>query len=399
MADISTRTAGGTIFTSPANFLRRRQRGAWHACYHEGERAVRRQRCNGLIGASTVTVRVVWHESEPRQQVEAAERSMKEYGKIIPGLLEKYPRADLLQLPAMIHRLPRLSSQLGCDIYILRDDLTGFGIGGNKTRKLDYLVGDAIERRADTLVTMRATSFSRNAAVAGSACGLGLHVVLAGTEAEQNPASQAIFSQCGTKLHYVPGGSDALSGACSHLAESLKIEGKAVYELHPGGSDSIGALGYVHAFHEILEFSCREDVHFSHIIHSTSSAGTQAGLVVGQCVDAYDTCILGVSAALEANAQSERVRELARSTATMLGAQLDETKILVEDRFIGPGYAVPSEKGENAAKLFATLEGILLDQVYSGKAAAALLHYAKQGAFEDDGVLFIHTGGNAGLFY
>ena len=256
-----------------------------------------------------------------------------------------------------------------------------------------------MDRKADTLVTMKATSFSRNAAVAGRACGLDLHVVLAGTEAEQNPASQALFNQCGTRLHYVPEGGDALFDAYDHLVESLRIQGKAVYELHPGGSDAIGALGYIHTFHEILDFSYRNHVHFAHIIHSTSSAGTQAGLVLGQCTSAYDTCILGISASLKANVQSERVRELALSTAAMLGIQLDETKIFVDDNFIGPGYATPSEAGENAAKLFATLEGILLDPVYTGKAAAALLHYAKNGAFEDEGVLFIHTGGHAGLFY
>ena len=324
---------------------------------------------------------------------------MKEYSNIISSLLEKYPRANLLQTPAIIHRLPRLSSTLGHDIYILRDDLTGFALGGNKTRKLDYLVGDAVGRKADTLVTMKATSLSRNAAIAGSACGLDLHVVLAGTESDQNPASQAIFSQCGTKLHYVPEGESALPDVYNQLMKSLKTKGKAVYGLHPGGSDSIGALGYVRTFREILDFSCRSGIRFSHIIHSTSSAGTQAGLVLGQSISTYDTSIVGVAASLKANVQSERVRELALSTANMLGVQLDETKIFVDDKFIGPGYAIPSEESKIAVKLFATLEGILLDQVYTGKAAAALLHYAKTGAFEGESVLFIHTGGNAGLFY
>ena len=324
---------------------------------------------------------------------------MQKYNKLILNLLEKYPRANLLQTSAIIHRLPRLSSHLGYNIYILRDDLTGFALGGNKTRKLDYLVGDAIAKKSDTLVTMKATSFSRNAAAAASACGLDLHVVLAGTESEQNPASQSFFCQCETKLHYVPEGESALPDACSHLLESLKKDGKAVYELHPGGSDSIGALGYVRTFHEILDFSYHSGVHFSHIIHSTSSAGTQAGLVLGQCISTYGTCILGVGASLNANAQSERVRELAESTARMLGIQFDETKIFVDDKFIGPGYATPSEEGRNAVKLFAATEGILLDQVYTGKAAAALLHYATNGTLEGDSVLFIHTGGNAGLFY
>jgi len=322
-----------------------------------------------------------------------------ENSNTMQGVLEKFPRANLIQAPAIIHKLPRLSSHLGYDIYILREDLTGFALGGNKTRKLDYLVGDAIAGKADTLVTMKATSFSRNAAAAASACGLDLHVVLPGTDSEQNPASQAIFSQCGSKLHYAPGGESTVTDVYSHLVESLKTKGKAVYELHPGGSDSIGALAYVRAFHEIIEFSHRSGIHFSHILHSSSSAGTQAGLVLGQCIDAYDAGILGVSASLNANVQSERVCELARSTANMLGIQLDENKIIVDDRFIGPGYALPSEEGRLAVKLFATLEGILLDQVYTGKAAAALCHCITEGELKGDSVLFIHTGGNAGLYY
>ncbi len=324
---------------------------------------------------------------------------MDEYSNIIPSLLAKYPRANLLQVPTIIHKLPQLSAHLGHNIYILRDDLTGFGLGGNKTRKLDYLIGDTLDKKANTLVTMKATSFSRNAAVAGSVCGLDLHVVLVGTESEQNPASQAIFSQYDTKIHYVPDGKSALPDVYSHLVESLKTNGKAVYELHPGGSDSIGVLGYVHTFHEILDFSSRSGVHFSHIIHSTGSAGTQAGLILGQCLGKYDTRILGISASLKSSVQIERIRELALSTANMLGIRHDETKIFVDDNFIGPGYATSSEEGDSAVNLFATLEGILLDQVYTGKAAAALLHYAREGAFAGDSVLFIHTGGNAGLFY
>jgi len=324
---------------------------------------------------------------------------MKEFSNRIPTLLKNHPRANLLKIPAIIHKLPGLSLRLGQNIYILRDDLTGFALGGNKTRKIDYLVGDAIDKNADTLITMNATSFSRNAAVAASACGLDFHVILPGTEIQQNPASQALFNQCGTKLYYVANRADALSETYDHVLISLKQKYKKVYELHPGGSDEIGALGYLHTFQSILDFSYHHDVHFSHIIHSTSSAGTQAGLVLGQCASTYDTRILGVSAALPAHTQYERIRELALSTARMLGIQLDETKIHIDDKFIGPGYATPSEEGEYATRLLASMEGILLDTVYTGKAAAAMLDYAKKGMFKDDNVLFIHTGGNAGLFY
>ena len=324
---------------------------------------------------------------------------MKELAKSIPDFLEKHPRAHLLQAPTIIHKLPRLSSRLGHDIYVLRDDLTGFGLGGNKTRKVDYLFGDALAKKATTVATMKATSFSRNAAAAASACGLELHVVLPGTESEQNPLSQALFMQWGARLHYEPEGENALANCLDHVVESLKTQGKAVYVMHPGGSNSIGALSYVSAFHEILDFSHRSGIHFSHIIHSTSSAGTQAGLVVGQCISGYVTEIIGISASLKVSAQFERVRELAWLTAKMIDTSIDQTKIIVDDSFVGPGYALASKEGENAVKLFARLEGILLDPVYTGKAAAALLDYSENGRFKNGTVLFIHTGGNAGVYY
>jgi 1-aminocyclopropane-1-carboxylate deaminase/D-cysteine desulfhydrase-like pyridoxal-dependent ACC family enzyme len=319
--------------------------------------------------------------------------------KSIPDFLEKHPRANLIQIPAIIHKLPRLSSHLGHDIFILREDLTGFGLGGNKTRKVDYLFGDALAQKATTVVTMKATSFSRNAAAAAAACGLDLHVVLPGTESEQNPLSQALFKQWGTTLYYEPEGENALADCQERISASLKAKGKAVYEMHPGGSTSIGAISYVSVFQEIIDFSHRSGVHFSHVVHSTSSAGTQAGLVVGQCISGYENQIIGISAALTASAQSERIRELAWSTAQMLGTSIDQAKIIVDDGFIGPGYAKVSKEGGNAAMLFSGLEGILLDPVYTGKAAAALIDYSASGKFKTGKVLFIHTGGNAGLYY
>ena len=324
---------------------------------------------------------------------------MKELTKSIPDFLENHPRANLLQVPTIIHKLPRLSSRLGHDIYVLRDDLTGFALGGNKTRKVDYLFGDALAKKATTGATMKATSFSRNAAAAAAACGLDFHVVLPGTESEQNPLSQSLFMQWGARLHYEPEGQNALADCLEHVVASLKTQGKDVYVMHPGGSNSIGALSYVSAFHEIIDFSHRSGIHFSHVIHSTSSAGTQAGLVVGQCISSYDTQIIGISASLKASAQSERVRELAWSTAQMIGTSIDQTKIIVDDSFVGPGYAHASKEGENAVKHFARLEGILLDPVYTGKAAAALLDYSENGRFKKGNVLFIHTGGNAGVYY
>jgi 1-aminocyclopropane-1-carboxylate deaminase/D-cysteine desulfhydrase-like pyridoxal-dependent ACC family enzyme len=285
------------------------------------------------------------------------------------------------------------------EIYVLRDDLTGFGLGGNKTRKIDFLIGDALALRATTMVTIKASSFSRNAAAGAAACGLNFHVVLPGPESDQNPLSQSVFAKWGTKLHYEIGDKTALENRVESLVSSLRTQGENVYVLHPGGSDSIGALSYVSVFNEIREFSERTGVHFSHLVHSTSSAGTQAGLVVGQCIADYETQVVGISASRTTSEQFAMVHQLAQSTAQLIGRQMDPSKIIIDDNFVGPGYAQASKEGEIASQTFAELEGILLDPVYTGKAAAALLDYSGNKRFGDGPVLFIHTGGNAGLYY
>jgi len=319
----------------------------------------------------------------------------------IRDVLRKFPNAGFSVSPSPIHKLSRLSAHLGHHTYIMREDLTGFAIGGNKVRKLDYLIGDAVAAGADTLITLKASSFSRNAAAAGKVSGLEVHVLLVGSESEQNSASQALFNQFDTVLHYVPeSGEEALAAAHERVVADLKNQGKAVYELHPGGSDSIGALGYINAFDEIVHYSQSSGIHFNTIIHSTGSTATQAGLVLGQCISGYDTSVIGMAASQKKDIQVERVCELATSTARMLDIHYDKSKVVVDDRFIGPGYAVPSDAGNDAARLFAGMEGILLDDVYTAKAAASLINYAASGEFAaEDNVLFIHTGGNTGLYY
>lgn len=283
----------------------------------------------------------------------------------------------------------------------MREDLTGFAIGGNKNRKLDFLIGDAISKNMDTLITKRATSFSRNAAAAGRVFGFDFHVIVYGEENEQNSASMKLFDQVDAVLHFVPGNNENdLDDKYMEVLKLLKDKGKLVYELHPGGSDSIGTLGYINAFNQVIQYSHNSGIHFHKIIHSTGSTATQVGLLLGKDIGNYDTSIIGMASNKKSIVQKENIRELGFVTAGMLGIKFDENSIIVEDRFIGPGYSIPSEDGEKASKLFAIKEGVLLDYVYTGKAAAGLIHYAKTGEFKNhENVLFIHTGGNAGLFY
>jgi len=321
--------------------------------------------------------------------------------KSIQQVLDRFPNANISITPTPIYRLSRLSSHLGSNIYIMREDLTGFAIGGNKNRKLDYLVGDAVRKNADTLITTNASSFSRNAAAAGKVFGFEVHVLLAGTESEQNTNSQALFHQFETVLHYAAKVSpEGMAAKYDNIVSALRNQKKVVYELHPGGSDSIGALGYINAFDQIMQYSKNSGIHFDKIIHSTGSTATQVGLLLGQSIGAYDATIIGMAASQKASVQKERIRQLASTTAEMLEIPFDESRIVVDDGFIGPGYAIESEEGDNAATMFALLEGVLLDSVYTGKAAAGLIHYAMNKMFsENENVLFIHTGGNSGLFY
>jgi 1-aminocyclopropane-1-carboxylate deaminase/D-cysteine desulfhydrase-like pyridoxal-dependent ACC family enzyme len=283
----------------------------------------------------------------------------------------------------------------------MREDLTGFAIGGNKNRKLDYLIGDAVRKNADALITTKASSFSRNAAAAGKVFGFEVHVLLPGDQSEQNTHSQALFHQFEAILHYVSTNSlEAITTEYDKIIGDLRNCDKVVYELHPGGSDEIGSLGYINAFDQIVQYSKNSGIHFNKIVHSTGSTATQVGLLLGQCISEYDTTIIGMAASQKAEIQIGRIRRLALATAQMLEITFDDSRIVVDDKFIGPGYAMRSEEGENATSMFALLEGVLLDSVYTGKAAAGLIHYAMNKMFsQNENVLFIHTGGNSGLFY
>lgn len=317
----------------------------------------------------------------------------------IGRVLADRPHAGLSVEPTPIHRLDGISSRLGRSVYILREDLTGFGIGGNKVRKLDYLIGDALRSGADTLVTTAASSFSRNAAAAATARGLTLHVLIGGDPAEHNGLSRALFAQFGTALHYVAEAEEgALEAARTNLVEELRASGRTVYVMPPGGSTEVGTLGYVRVFEQIVRFSTAIGVHFDRIVLPTGSAGTQAGLVVGQCISGYPTNVIGMAISRRADEQVELVRGLATSTARMLGVAFDAHTVLVDDRFLGDGYPIPSEQGREAVRLFAQLEGVQFDQVYVGKAGAGVIAAANE-IEEHETTLLVHTGGNGGLYY
>lgn len=315
----------------------------------------------------------------------------------IRSVLQPRPHACLSIEPTPIHLLGNISARFGRPVYILREDLTGFGIGGNKVRKLDYLIGEALQQEADTLVTTAASSFSRNAAAAAAARGLALHVLIAGTLDGHNQSSRDLFAQYGATIHYQEEAGDE---AVDKLVEALRCEGRTVYTMPPGGSTETGALGYVHVFEQIVRDSAAEGIHFERIVLPTGSAGTQAGLVIGQCISGYSTRVHGMAISQPSEVQRQRVIHLAESTSQMLKVVFDPTTVTVDDRFLGAGYPRPSKQGRAAVDLFARMEGLQFDQVYMGKAAAGLVHLMQTDEIEDgQATLLIHTGGNGGIYY
>lgn len=302
--------------------------------------------------------------------------------------------------PTPIQPLPRLSERLGVRLYCKRDDLSGFGFGCNKTRKLEYLVADALRAGADALVTCGSnqSNWCAATAVAGAAAGLDVYLVLGGATPSVDTGNVRLNRLAGAKISHVDTSDDATLETCSaELADSLRARGRTPYRMPMGGSTRIGAQGYIRAREEILAWEQAHGLRFSHLVHATGSGGTQAGLVAGGHARGRHGDVIGMAVSRDAQAQTAKVRQvlcglLDESTAATLPLQVD-------DRFVGDGYRQPSRDAEDAIALFARLEGIFLDEVYTGKAAAGLIAWCREARFDaDDHVLFVHTGGAVQLF-
>ncbi|MHC4508877.1 MAG: 1-aminocyclopropane-1-carboxylate deaminase/D-cysteine desulfhydrase [Planctomycetota bacterium] len=320
----------------------------------------------------------------------------------IQEIVRRFPRLHNSLLPTPVHRLDYLSDEFGANVYCKRDDLTGFGFGGNKTRKLDFLLPDALGRDCDTLIAIGAnqSNFCRVAASYGAASGMDVHLVLGGKQPENPTGNLRLDHLLGVACHHLDS-SDWDDWACEakELENELVARGRKVYRMPVGGSTSRGALGYVDALAEIMEDQSRLGVEFDAILHASSSAGTQAGLVVGQAVSGWRGRIIGISVARPEIELEKEVLDLSRETAGQVGASLNSSSIVVDDSYIGEGYAARTPGCVEAVALFAQRLGIFLDFVYTGKAAAALIDYLRKGRFDKGtNVLFIHTGGNVQLF-
>jgi L-cysteate sulfo-lyase len=320
----------------------------------------------------------------------------------IQQMVSRFPRLHNSLLPTPVHRLDYLSDEFGVNVYCKRDDLTGFGFGGNKTRKLDFLLADALGRGCDTLIAIGAnqSNFCRVAASYGVACGMEVHLVLGGKQPGEPTGNLRLDHLLAVACHHIDSSNwDDWAHEAAKVESELASRGRKVYRMPVGGSTARGALGYVDAFAEILEDQSRLGVEFDAVIHASSSAGTQAGLVAGQAASDWRGRIIGVSVAKPKASLENDLLALSQETAAQIGVSVEPSSIVVDDGYIGEGYAARTLGCGEAVALFAQRLGIFLDFVYTGKAAAGLIDYLRKGRFDKGAnVLFIHTGGNIQLF-
>jgi L-cysteate sulfo-lyase len=313
-------------------------------------------------------------------------------------LLQKFPALEFSFLPTPLHKMHNLSALLNVNVYCKRDDLTGFALGGNKTRKLDYLVADAITNGYDTLIAVGAnqSNFCRMAAAAAKVKGLTVHLVLQGPQPTEYTGNLLIDKMLYPVMHHV----DDMVSASVQLENELLQKGKKVYRLPWGGSTGIGALGYVQAGEEIYNQEKEMGLQFSKIFVAAGTGGMQAGLEVAKSLKNHPADIIGISVASEAKEIMAEVGRLHDETLKLIGRQPGQTPgIFIDDNYIGKGYGVRTKDCEEAVKLFAEKEAIFLDYVYTGKTAAGMIDYIKSAKVsQKDTVLFIHSGGNIELF-
>ena len=322
--------------------------------------------------------------------------------------LSRFAKVDLCHQPTPLQPMPALSKALGGpDLFIKRDDCTGLATGGNKTRKLEYLMADVLAQGADTVITQGAvqSNHARQTAAAAAKLGLGCEVLLERRVADRDPdyehsGNVLLDRLLRARIHYHPEGSD-MDNAMEELAERLRAEGAKPYIIPGGGLSSIGALGYVSAALELIYQANQRGLRIDHIVHATGSGGTQAGLLAGLAGLNAGVPVHGVSVRHPRGRQENSVHELAEETAALVGVRggVPRETVMVEEDYVGGGYGQPTPEMVEAVELLAATEGVLLDPVYTGKAMAGLIGLVRQGMFKNtDNVVFLHTGGAVALF-
>jgi L-cysteate sulfo-lyase len=321
----------------------------------------------------------------------------------------KFPRRALIEGPTPIQHLPRLTAHIGgVNIFVKREDLNGLGGGGNKLRKLEFLIGEALAMGADTIITVgaRQSNHARLTAAAAARVGLKCELVLTRLVPRFDDdyidnGNVLLDDLFGAHVHDLPGSANALEFA-QERANALRAQGRKVYVCPLGGSSPVGCLGYADCAAEIALQSETMAVSFDHIVLPNGSGGMHAGLVAGfVALGVSPSHVIGHSVYAKAAQARSTTLERADHTVKLIDPDLrvDDSAISIDDGQLGDGYGIPTDSMRAAVRLLASTEGLLLDPVYSGKAFAGLLQQVSLGNYsEGQSILFIMTGGLPGLF-
>jgi L-cysteate sulfo-lyase len=321
--------------------------------------------------------------------------------------IDKIPRVRLVNLPTPLEKMPRLTSALkGPQLWIKREDCTGLAFGGNKERKTEFSLGDALSKKADTVITVGPLQSNHSRATAAAATKLGLKVVLVitGEKPRSYDGNLLLNSLLGAQIRFLEGKPSKLpkTRLMQEIADDLKRKGHAPYIIPGGASYPAGAIAYVNAMLELLAQARKNGFKVNTLVHAAGSGGTQAGLVLANKALESRAEVLGICA--EPHIKDKLVEEtveIARGAAKLLDidVQVDPADVILNEDNAGKAYEIPPPEALIAIKLVAKTEGILLDPIYTGRAMAGLIDLIRQGHFEkDDNVVFLHTGGTPALF-
>lgn len=322
--------------------------------------------------------------------------------------LARFPRRRYTHGATPIEPLPHLTAHLaGAQLFVKRDDLLGLAGGGNKTRKLEFEVAEALAQGADTLITAGSVQSNHCRLTLAAAIREGLRCQLVLEERVPDSydpdasGNNFLYRLLGAeRIEVVDAGTD-LRAAMDELAAELASSGRRAYVIPGGASTPLGALGYVACAAEILAQTFDSGLHIDHVVCGSGSGGTHAGLVAGFAASHADVPVTGISVRHPQERQERHILDLAGETAALLGVTngVSSDRVSVHDDYVGPGYSLPTPEMVAAVRLLAEKEGLLLDPVYTGKAMAGLIDLCRNGYFgESDNVLFLHTGGAPSLY-
>ncbi len=322
--------------------------------------------------------------------------------------LARFPRVKLCHAPTPLEFMPRLTAHLGGpQLWVKRDDCTGVATGGNKNRKLEFLLGEALAQGATHIVTQGAVQSNHVRQTAAVAAKFGLkctalleHRIKTNDPDYLDSGNVLLDRMLGLHIEYREPGLDMNAEAEAYGA-TLRAAGEKVYVIPGGGSNPTGALGYAHVALEVLSQANDIGLRIDHFVHATGSAGTQAGLVVGFEAMNSGIPVLGIGVRNPRDKQEANVHKLAEATAAKLGLNggIRREAVVANCDYVGDGYGIPTEGMGEALMLCARTEGLFLDPVYSGKGMAGLIDLIRKGTYrQDENIVFLHTGGQVGLF-